>query len=118
MLWHSGIGGISVAPGHRFDPSPAQQVKRAGIAAAGAGAGAHNCCSDLTPGPGTPWARGSQKGIIIKKGREGGRRKQRKEGRKADRQTGSQTEIEETRGIIRVFFLKRLKQEFPSWRSA
>ena len=22
LLWHNGIGGISAAPGHRFDPQP------------------------------------------------------------------------------------------------
>jgi len=28
LLWHSGIGSASAVPGHRFDPSQAQGVKK------------------------------------------------------------------------------------------
>lgn len=33
-LWRSGVGGVSAAPRHRFNPHPGQWVKGSGVAAA------------------------------------------------------------------------------------
>ena len=30
LLWHNGIGGVSAAPGHRFDPWPGKWAKGSG----------------------------------------------------------------------------------------
>ena len=57
LLWYSGIGGgISAAPGCRFDPWLAQWVKRIQhYCICGMG---HNCGLDLIPGLGIPYAAG------------------------------------------------------------
>ena len=36
LLWHNGIGGISAAPGCRFNPGQAQWAKRSSIVVASA----------------------------------------------------------------------------------
>ena len=51
LLWRNGIGSISAAPEHRFDPLAWHNVVKDLVA----------CGSDVISGPGTPYAMGQPK---------------------------------------------------------